>query len=56
MSTVTTIKVFQVIAHQGGWDEFLLVAGPLGVIGLLLWMANKRVSAQLDETQESERD
>ena len=36
-------------AHQGGWDEFLLVAAPLGVIGVLLWIANKRVSAKLEE-------
>ncbi len=38
-----------VFAHQGGWDEFLLVAAPLGVIGLLLWIANKRVTAKLEE-------
>lgn len=35
-------------AHQGGWDEILLVAGPLAVIGGALWLANKRVSSQLD--------
>ncbi len=35
------------LAHQGGWDEFLLVALPLVLIGLLLWVANRRVSAQL---------
>lgn len=34
-------------AHQGGWDEALLVATPLVLIGLLLWVANRRVSAQL---------
>lgn len=37
-----------VLAHQGGWDEILLVVGPLAVVGLLLWLANRRVSAQLD--------
>ncbi len=35
------------LAHQGGWDEILLVVGPLAVIALLLWVANRRVSAQL---------
>ncbi|MEZ5228271.1 MAG: hypothetical protein R2710_16850 [Acidimicrobiales bacterium] len=36
-----------IIAHQGGWDEALLVGTPLVLIGLLLWIANRRVSAQL---------
>lgn len=40
-----------VLGHQGGWDEILLVAGPLLVVGLLLWLANKRVTAQLEESQ-----
>ncbi len=35
------------LAHQGGWDEILMVVAPLAVIGGLLWMANKRVSAQI---------
>lgn len=35
------------LAHQGGWDEMLMVVAPLGVIGLLLWIANRRVSAQI---------
>lgn len=38
-----------IFAHQGGWDEMLLVLGPLAIVGLLLWLANKRVSAQLDQ-------
>lgn len=38
-----------VVAHQGGWDEVLLVAGPLALIGLLLWVANRRAVAQLQE-------
>jgi hypothetical protein len=39
-----------VLAHQGGWDEILLVLGPLAVVGLLLWVANRRVSAKLEES------
>ncbi len=35
------------IAHQGGWDEILLVALPLAAIGGLLWIANRRVDAKL---------
>lgn len=38
-------------AHQGGWDEALLVGMPLALIGLLLWVANRRVSAQLRTAQ-----
>jgi hypothetical protein len=44
-----------VLAHQGGWDEILLVAGPLALIGLLLWLANRRVHDQLEQ-QSSGRD
>ena len=31
------------LAHQGGWDEILLVAGPIAVIVGLLLLARKRV-------------
>jgi hypothetical protein len=33
------------IAHQGGWDEMLLVLGPIAVIIGLLLLARKRVEA-----------
>ena len=32
----------QLLAHQGGWDEIGLVAGPLAVVAALLWMADRR--------------
>jgi hypothetical protein len=31
------------LAHQGGWDEILLIAGPIFVIMGLLWLAKRRV-------------
>ncbi len=31
------------LAHQGGWDEILLVLGPIAVIVGLLKLAKKRV-------------
>ncbi len=31
------------VAHQGGWDEVLLVAGPLVAIAGLLLLAKRRV-------------
>lgn len=34
-----------VLAHQGGWDELLLVAAPVVLFGLLLHSANKRAAA-----------
>lgn len=30
------------LAHQGGWDEILLIVGPLAVVGIALWVANRR--------------
>jgi hypothetical protein len=32
-----------ILAHQGGWDEILLVAGPILVIAGLLVLAKKRI-------------
>ena len=42
-------ETFPVFAHQGGWDEVLLVGVPLAAIGILLWVANRRVNRQLAE-------
>lgn len=33
-----------IVAHQGGWDEILLVLGPIAVIALLLRIAQRRVT------------
>ena len=30
------------LAHAGGWDEILMVAGPLLVIGFALFVADRR--------------
>lgn len=43
----------QLFGHQGGWDEVLLVAIPLTIIGGLLWIANRRVNAQLQDAETS---
>lgn len=42
-----------VLAHQGGWDEILMVAGPLGVVAWLLWVADRR-ARRLDATPPGE--
>jgi len=31
------------LAHQGGWDEVLLIGGPILIIMGLLWLAKRRV-------------
>lgn len=42
------------LAHQGGWDEILLVAGPIAVLAGLLRLANKRAD-RLAETTDNEQ-
>ena len=32
-----------VLAHQGGWDEILLVLGPIAVVTAMLLLIRKRV-------------
>ena len=38
-----------VLAHQGGWDEILLVAGPIVVLAVLLYLANRRADRMAEE-------
>lgn len=38
---MTTVAAL--LAHQGGWDEALLIAGPILLIAALLWVAKRRV-------------
>jgi hypothetical protein len=38
------------LAHQGGWDEVLLIGGPILAIAGLLILAKKRVDAAADES------
>ncbi len=45
-----------VVAHQGGWDEILLVAGPIALFAFLLWLANRRAEEQLEGRSEHEED
>ena len=33
------------IAHQGGWDEAVLIGAPILIIMGLLWLAKRRVDA-----------
>jgi hypothetical protein len=40
-----------VVAHQGGWDEILLVATPVLVFAVLLWVAKRRAEREHLEEQ-----
>ena len=45
-----------VFAHQGGWDEFLLVLAPIIVFGSLLAVAKRRADREAaDEGTEAGR-
>lgn len=35
------------LAHNGGWDEIAMVAGPLLVFGAVLFLANRRANTKL---------
>jgi len=41
-----------VLAHQGGWDELLMVLGPIVIFAVLLRTANRRASRLEEEAEE----
>lgn len=41
-------------AHQGGWDEVLLILTPVALFTALLWLANRRANAGLGRTEPDE--
>ena len=41
-----TLSRAMLLAHQGGWDEILMVAVPVLVFGVLLRAANRRAQRQ----------
>ena len=38
-----------VLAHEGGWDELLLIAGPIIAIAGLLLLAKRRLERAVDD-------
>lgn len=44
-----------VLAHQGGWDEFLMIAGPLLFLSLMVWMAARRFKSVESESLPMDR-
>ena len=45
-----------VLAHEGGWDEILLVAGPIVVLAMLLLLANRRADRMANDREQAGRD
>jgi hypothetical protein len=43
-----------VLAHQGGWDEMLMVLGPIVVIVLLLRLARNRAARASEDPVDRE--
>jgi hypothetical protein len=40
------VTAVAILAHQGGWDEILMVLGPIALMAGLLRLAKKRVDAR----------
>lgn len=49
-----TTVLSHLLAHQGGWDEMLMVAVPIAVFAGLLYSANKRASKVGSESDREE--
>ena len=45
----TLFAAVPIFAHQGGWDEIMLIAGPMVVIAALLLLAKRRVDKLADD-------
>jgi hypothetical protein len=41
------------LAHQGGWDEILLVLTPMSLFAVLLYVANRRATRIQHDREES---
>ena len=44
------------LAHQGGWDEILMVAGPIAVIVGLLAIVRRRLGAGVSDGDRATQD
>ena len=44
----------EMLAHQGGWDEALLVAGPLLLFAGIMWNAKRRAVKQAQAGADAE--
>lgn len=49
-----TARVLAIFAHQGGWDEMLMVAGPIVVFALILRAANRRAARGAEGAEQAD--
>ena len=54
--SLTGVLVVSILAHEGGWDEVLLVGGPIVVIVGLLALVKRRVDAEIRDVDAEIRD
>ncbi len=47
------MMVALLLAHQGGWDEVLLVLAPIALFAVLLAVANRRAARFAEEAEAS---
>ena len=40
------VNPISILAHQGGWDEALVVALPIAAFAVILWFANRRAARE----------
>ncbi len=52
--TIGTVWAAIPLAHQGGWDELLVVLAPMLVLVGLLGLATRRVNAKLNDQDTSD--
>jgi hypothetical protein len=56
MTGMTAGVLPAVLAHQGGWDEVLLVAAPLSIFAGLLYLANRRADHLVEQRRQEPDD
>lgn len=54
-ATLLALSFPSLVAHQGGWDEILLVAGPMVVIVGLLAIVKRRIDARFAPAERAPR-
>ncbi|MFN7147916.1 MAG: hypothetical protein ACK4V6_00390 [Microthrixaceae bacterium] len=52
MSLAVGLSAATIVAHQGGWDEMLMVAVPVAAFAGLLYAANKRATKLADRDEQ----
>lgn len=48
----TSREIAAILAHQGGWDEALVIILPLAAIAGLLYLANRRADRRLAQQRD----